>query len=172
MKLSSFAPSVVTASAPRATASSAPSPASQARSGYHFDQRTSQKLSGRGKRYWSSQELFNHLKSFLYGAGYLFPDEKLVQLLNDLGCATKSHTYLQRGNKLKFKLLPRGSNDQRNSYEIILPSVIRTNKKDEISAHNDKLREVTQTLHEIYNLFYPGRSRSGRSNSNNRARRR
>ena len=33
MKLSSFAPSVVTASAPRTTASSAPSPASQARSG-------------------------------------------------------------------------------------------------------------------------------------------
>jgi hypothetical protein len=33
MKLSTFAPSVVTASAPRATASSAPSPASQARSG-------------------------------------------------------------------------------------------------------------------------------------------
>ncbi len=33
MKLSSFAPSVVTASAPRVTASSAPSPASQARSG-------------------------------------------------------------------------------------------------------------------------------------------
>jgi hypothetical protein len=40
MKLSSFAPSVapsvVTASAPRATASSAPSPASQARSGYIY----------------------------------------------------------------------------------------------------------------------------------------
>jgi hypothetical protein len=33
MKISSFAPSVVTASAPRTTASSAPSPASQARSG-------------------------------------------------------------------------------------------------------------------------------------------
>jgi hypothetical protein len=127
MKLSSFAPSVVTASAPRATASSAPSPASQARSGLIY-KNSLHPLKEKGLESF----LESHFPQRIFGDSVL----ELRRLVTPLLANPKLHLNLL-GNLVFFqKTGKRGVAETIN--QIALPTL--QNKQTEVPAFMDALR--------------------------------
>jgi hypothetical protein len=134
MKISSFAPSVVTASAPRATASSAPSPASQARSGYLYN----------GKRTISIQELQKLICPQLNSTYFTFPKEHFDRIMEVLSHSKMlDFFYDEKVWLFKFR---KPTQRKITSIHITPPS---------LNPYKSEFEKLTTLFNEVYNTVFP-----------------
>jgi hypothetical protein len=137
MKLSTFAPSVVTASAPRATATP-PTPASQARSGYIYNNNNNQRIK------ISISELTRLLLPQLNSPHFTFSKEDLNTIMVRLSASNMiDFIYSERGWLFQLR---KPHQRQITSIHITPPS---------LSPSKGEFGKLTELFEEIHRTVFP-----------------
>ena len=137
MKLSSFAPSVVTASGPRATATP-PTPASQARSGYIYNNNNNQRIK------ISISELTKLLLPQLNSPHFTFSKEDLNTIMVRLSASNMiDFIYSEKGWLFQLR---KPHQRQTTSIHITPPS---------LSPSKGEFEKLTELFEEVHRTVFP-----------------